>query len=173
MTQKKKWVREVKTVSTFPPEGIFTKDAEMIAETMARADVSPKGIGSAIRMVQYVINRGGKGLTAARKQMACVGPRCWRRSQMEMVKSRIAVARSLPLGPNAIPTMVSACPASDRRGAFQVSPQAPEVETKSRETRVNRGPWSHLRNAFHLWPPELRSGTFPGAVTRLRLSWCL
>jgi tRNA(adenine34) deaminase len=67
-SKKSRWVRKVKTVSTFPPEGIFTKDAEMIAETMARADVSPKGIGSAIRMVQYVINRGGKGLTAARKQ---------------------------------------------------------------------------------------------------------
>ena len=62
------WVHNVKTVSTFPPEGIFTKDAETIAEVMARPDVSPGGIGSAIRMVQYFINRAGKGLSKSRKR---------------------------------------------------------------------------------------------------------
>jgi tRNA(adenine34) deaminase len=65
--KKKRWVRDVKTVSTFPPEGIFTKDAATIARTMARKDVSPKGTGSAIRMIQYFINRAGKDLPAARK----------------------------------------------------------------------------------------------------------
>jgi hypothetical protein len=65
--KKKRWVRDVKTVSTFPPEGIFTKDAKTIARTMARKDVSPKGIGSAIRMVQYFINRAGKDLPEARR----------------------------------------------------------------------------------------------------------
>jgi hypothetical protein len=30
--------------------------------------VSPKGIGSGIRMIQYFINRGGKGLSATRKK---------------------------------------------------------------------------------------------------------
>ncbi|MGH7338748.1 MAG: DUF3175 domain-containing protein, partial [Myxococcota bacterium] len=30
--------------------------------------VSPKGIGSAIRMVQLFINRAGRGLSAARKR---------------------------------------------------------------------------------------------------------
>jgi Protein of unknown function (DUF3175) len=62
-----RWVGKVKTVSTFPPEGIFEKDAETIASVMASKEVSPKGIGSAIRMVQYFINRGGKGLSAKRK----------------------------------------------------------------------------------------------------------
>jgi Protein of unknown function (DUF3175) len=66
-TPNHRWVSKVKTVSTFPPEGIFEKDAETIANTMADKKVSPKGIGSAIRMVQYFINRGGKGLPAARK----------------------------------------------------------------------------------------------------------
>ncbi|MBW2991829.1 DUF3175 domain-containing protein [Candidatus Woesearchaeota archaeon] len=66
--RKKLWVQNVKTVSTFPPEGIFTKDAKTIADTLARPDVSPKGIGSAIRMVQYFINRAGKGLSKARKE---------------------------------------------------------------------------------------------------------
>jgi tRNA(adenine34) deaminase len=65
---KKFWVHDVKTVSTSPPEGTFTKAAETIVSTMARKDVSPKGIGSAIRMVQYFINRAGKGLPSGRKK---------------------------------------------------------------------------------------------------------
>jgi tRNA(adenine34) deaminase len=65
--QTKKWVREVKTVSTFPPEGIFTKDAATIARVMASKKVSPKGIGSGIKMIQFFINRAGKGLPAERK----------------------------------------------------------------------------------------------------------
>ena len=55
-------------MSTFPPPGIFTKSAEEIARTMARPDVSPKGIGSAIRMVQYFINRSGRNLTPERRK---------------------------------------------------------------------------------------------------------
>jgi Protein of unknown function (DUF3175) len=31
-------------------------------------EVRPKGIASGIRMIQYFINRGGKGLSAARKR---------------------------------------------------------------------------------------------------------
>lgn len=34
---------------------------------MARKDVSPKGLGSGIRMIQYFINRAGKGLSATRR----------------------------------------------------------------------------------------------------------
>ena len=33
-----------------------------------RKKVSPKGIGSAIRMIQYFINRAGKSLPSARKK---------------------------------------------------------------------------------------------------------
>jgi len=65
---KKKWVRGVKTISTFPPEGTFTKDAQTIAEVMASKKVSPKGIGSGIRMIQYFINRAGKNLPSERKK---------------------------------------------------------------------------------------------------------
>lgn len=64
----KKWVQNVKTVSTFPPKDLFTKDAATIARAMESKKVSPKGIGSGIRMIQYFINRGGKGLSAARKR---------------------------------------------------------------------------------------------------------
>ncbi len=64
----KKWVKNVKTVSTFPPKDLFTKDAATIARAMESKKVSPKGIGSGIRMIQYFINRGGKGLSAARRR---------------------------------------------------------------------------------------------------------
>ena len=64
----KRWVSRVKTVSTYPPEGTFSQDAETIARVMASKKVSPKGVGSGIKMIQYFINRGGKGLTAARKR---------------------------------------------------------------------------------------------------------
>ena len=68
MPRKKKWVQDVKTVSTFPPAGLFTKDAETIARSLASKKVSPQGIGSGIRMLQYFINRGGSGLSARRKK---------------------------------------------------------------------------------------------------------
>jgi hypothetical protein len=58
----RRWVQDVKTLSTFPPKSLFTKDAETIAEKMASKKVSPKGVGSGIRMVQYFINRAGKNL---------------------------------------------------------------------------------------------------------------
>jgi hypothetical protein len=68
MAQQKKWVWGVRTVSTCPPPGLFTKDAETIARTMASKKVSPKGIGSGIRMLQFFINRAGKNLSAERKR---------------------------------------------------------------------------------------------------------
>jgi Protein of unknown function (DUF3175) len=64
----KKWSAKVKTVSTFPPKDAFTKVAEAIAKTMASKKVSPKGLGSAVRMVQFFINRAGKNLPQARKR---------------------------------------------------------------------------------------------------------
>jgi hypothetical protein len=68
MTKTKKWVRKVKTVSTTPPKDLFTKDAQTIARTMAKKSVSPKGIESGIRMIQFFINRGGKNLSVTRKR---------------------------------------------------------------------------------------------------------
>jgi tRNA(adenine34) deaminase len=63
-----KWVKNVKTESTFPPPETFNKSAKSIAKTLASPKVSPKGLGSAIRMVQYFINRGGKNLSTTRKR---------------------------------------------------------------------------------------------------------
>jgi tRNA(adenine34) deaminase len=68
MAKKTKWVRKVKTVSTAPPKDLFTKDAQTIAKTMAKPSVTPKGIGSAIRMIQFFINRAGKNLPVTRKR---------------------------------------------------------------------------------------------------------
>jgi tRNA(adenine34) deaminase len=68
MAEKKRWVRGEKTVSTNPPKNLFTKDAESIARRMASKKVSPKGIASGIRMIQFFINRAGKNLPAARKR---------------------------------------------------------------------------------------------------------
>jgi len=65
---KRRWVRRVTTDSTHPPRRTFTGSAERIARTMARKDVSPKGVGSGIRMIQYFINRAGKGLSATRRR---------------------------------------------------------------------------------------------------------
>jgi hypothetical protein len=65
---KKRWVQTVTTISTAPPPDTFTRPAREIARIMARPDVSPKGLGSAIRMIQYFINRGGKRLTPTRRK---------------------------------------------------------------------------------------------------------
>src|SRR5262245_2345064 len=65
---QRRWVRRVKTDSTHPPPRTFTGSASEIARKMARKDVSPKGLGSAIQMIQYFINRGGRGLTVTRRR---------------------------------------------------------------------------------------------------------
>ncbi|PYX77377.1 MAG: hypothetical protein DMG72_01810 [Acidobacteria bacterium] len=64
--RKKRWVAKVKTDSTHPPAGLFTKSATTIARTLASKKVSPKGPGSGMRMLTYFINRAGNGLTAER-----------------------------------------------------------------------------------------------------------
>ena len=70
MAAKKKgrrWIADVKTVSTYPPEGLFTKDAATIARTLASKRVSPKGPVSGLRMLLFFTNRAGKGLSAERR----------------------------------------------------------------------------------------------------------
>lgn len=64
---KNRWVRKVKTDSTHPPKGLFTKKAPTIARVLASKKVSPKGVQSALRMLTYFINRAGKGLSASRR----------------------------------------------------------------------------------------------------------
>jgi hypothetical protein len=61
-----KWSEKVKTVSTYPPTDLYTRDAQTIARVMASKKVSPKGLGSAIRMIQFYINRAGENLSSSR-----------------------------------------------------------------------------------------------------------
>lgn len=64
-----RWSSRVHTVSTFPPNGLFTRDAETIARTLASKRVSPKGPGSGMRMLTFFINRAGKNLSSARRSV--------------------------------------------------------------------------------------------------------
>jgi hypothetical protein len=62
-----RWSGQVKTVSTFPPAGLFTEDAATIAKSLASKKVSPKGPGSGMRMLNFYVNRAGKNLSEERK----------------------------------------------------------------------------------------------------------
>jgi Protein of unknown function (DUF3175) len=63
----RRWVRTVNTSSTFPPEGLFTKEAHTIARILASKRVSPKGVTSGLRMLLFFINRAGRQLTSERR----------------------------------------------------------------------------------------------------------
>lgn len=70
MTKRSKtnrWVSKVKTDSTHPPAGLFTKNAATIARALGSKRVSPKGAASGMRILTYFINRAVRGLSAARK----------------------------------------------------------------------------------------------------------
>jgi len=65
MPQKKnRWSAKVKTESTYPPEGLFNKNATTIARSLASKKVLPKGPGSGMRMLTFFINRAGRALSA-------------------------------------------------------------------------------------------------------------
>lgn len=78
-----RWVQTVKTVSTFPPEGLFTRDADTIARVLATKRVSPKGIGSGYKMLLYFINRGGRGIPPRRRAELERAKRIMRRRMAE------------------------------------------------------------------------------------------
>jgi Protein of unknown function (DUF3175) len=63
----KRWIAGVTTDSTHPPAGLFTKGAATIARSLASKTVSPKGPGSGLRMLNYFINRAGRGLSPERR----------------------------------------------------------------------------------------------------------
>ena len=66
-TKPKRWIAQVKTDSTHPPAGLFTKKASTIARVLASKKVSTKGPGSGMRMLTYFINRAGRGLSPSRR----------------------------------------------------------------------------------------------------------
>jgi tRNA(adenine34) deaminase len=63
---KRKWSAGVGTESTYPQEGLFKKDAETIARSLASKKVSPKGPSSGMRMLTFYVNRAGKNLPQSR-----------------------------------------------------------------------------------------------------------
>lgn len=63
----RRWVAGVTTDSTHPPPGLFTKSASEIARSLASRKVSPKGPASGMRMLNYFINRAGRGLSRTRR----------------------------------------------------------------------------------------------------------
>ena len=63
----RRWSAKVKTVSTFPPPGLFKKSASTIATALASRKVSPKGPSSGMRMLTFYINRAGHNLSASRR----------------------------------------------------------------------------------------------------------
>jgi Protein of unknown function (DUF3175) len=64
---KKRWVAGVTTDATHPPPGLFTKNAAVIARSLVSKKVSPKGPASGMRMLNYFINRAGRGLSQERR----------------------------------------------------------------------------------------------------------
>ena len=89
--QPNKWVAKVKTDSTHPPPGLFTKSAPVIAKSLASKKLSPKGPGSGLRMLTYFINRAGHGLTAKRRaELQRAKSLLSKRVQQEKAKKRAA-----------------------------------------------------------------------------------
>jgi hypothetical protein len=62
---KKRWIAGVKTVSTYPPPGLFTKSATTIARTLGSKEVSPKGPVSGLRMLTLLHQSRGEADSAA------------------------------------------------------------------------------------------------------------
>src|SRR5262252_8518541 len=92
---KKRWVAGVTSDSTHPPPGLFTKAASTIARALASRKVSPKGPGSGMRMLNYFINRAGKGLSPERraeleKAKLLLSQRVHRESERRKKKRRAA-----------------------------------------------------------------------------------
>ena len=78
------WVQTVTTVSTFPRQGLFAKDAETIARSLASKRVSPKGITSGLRMLLFFINRAGHQLKPRRRAELLKA----KRLMQEMIEAR-------------------------------------------------------------------------------------
>ncbi len=67
---EKEWssaVTHTKHPGTFPPNGTFTKNGKEIAKIMAKKSVSPHGLGSAVQMCQFFINRRGRSINPTTK----------------------------------------------------------------------------------------------------------
>lgn len=57
--------------ATFPPPGIYTRSAREIYLAMRDPAVSPNGLGSAIQMVRFFVNRAGRNIPE-RQRRNCI-----------------------------------------------------------------------------------------------------
>lgn len=142
--QDARWSARVATASTFPPPGLFRADAATIAATMARPEVSPGGLGAAIRMVTFFINRAGRALPADRRRTLEAARELLRRLKAE-----------LPVTP----------PTARRPGLYRHATLGPVRVVRCERAwlmqRVGDGPpiplgpdgWRHLRPAGSLLGP--------------------
>ena len=64
----RRWSSKVKTVSTFPPRDAFTERRGNARQNDGQQEGQSQGLGSAVRMVQFFINRAGKNLPQSRKR---------------------------------------------------------------------------------------------------------
>jgi hypothetical protein len=64
-----KWSASVTSDSTHPEEGLFKQDAQTIADHLASKEVSPKGPGQGMQMLNFYINRAGKNLPEERHKV--------------------------------------------------------------------------------------------------------
>lgn len=69
MTDPKLWSHDVthRPPATFPPGGMYTKSAGEMYLEMRKPWVSPNGLGSAIQMQIFFVNRAGRKLPQERK----------------------------------------------------------------------------------------------------------
>ena len=87
----RRWTIRSEAAATFAPPGLFAKNAETIARVMATKKVSPKGLGSAIRTIQFLLNRAGRNLPARRRREL---ERAKRMLQAQLVGRRPATKRA-------------------------------------------------------------------------------
>jgi tRNA(adenine34) deaminase len=80
-----KWSAKVTTDSTHPRAGLFNKSATTIARELASKKVSPKGLSSGMRMLNFYINRAGHNLSEERKKVLA--------HAKELLSKKIAAAK--------------------------------------------------------------------------------
>lgn len=65
---RKGWTKDSRPGCALPPAGLFTKDPETIAESLASKEVSPQGPASGMRVLTFYISHAGKSLSASRRR---------------------------------------------------------------------------------------------------------
>jgi Protein of unknown function (DUF3175) len=62
------WTKDSRPGCALPPAGLFTKDSETIAESLASKEVLPEGPASGMRILAFYLSHAGKSLSASRRR---------------------------------------------------------------------------------------------------------